>query len=349
MDNKEICLWTDKRWYTALSSQLGVGAVEKKLNQYLDQLIHQLPHDQYETISGEIQAEEQKSRQEWEESRTFSIFHVKENGREEYFQVESDTHMLRIAFAVRKYLRHEPGWQTASYAEQYSDRKPISADEFDGLLKLHTENPRRIVSVFDLDFDKQEFSTTDAKQGWKSYTMKDISTAAYHAYRSENASLKQRWERLENHLSGREITSAGHLSEREISFAEEITEINDLLDFYMETWFNVDAVFGTHVCTSENDDTLNVYANYDMAAGQVCGTLEVDMHWADGREESLEYRLNAVEKAVLLRKMDAYCQEQTGQTLKEYSARFMAEEEGQDAASAPPEQGPQTGGPSLSM
>ena len=63
-----------------------------------------------------------------------------------------------------------------------------------------------------------------------------------------------------------------------------------------------------------------------MASGQVCDELEVDLHRADGCEESVEYRLNAVEKAVLLRKMDAYCQEQTGQTLKDYSAQWMAEE-----------------------
>ena len=86
------------------------------------------------------------------------------------------------------------------------------------------------------------------------------------------------------------------------------------------------SLFGTHVCTGENDDTLNVYANYDMASGQVCDELEVDLHRADGREEPVEYRLNAVEKATLLRKMDAYCQGQTGQTLKDYSAQWMAEE-----------------------
>ena len=36
-------------------------------------------------------------------------------------------------------------------------------------------------------------------------------------------------------LEGKELTSAGHLSARDISFAEEITEIDSLLDFYMET------------------------------------------------------------------------------------------------------------------
>ena len=98
------------------------------------------------------------------------------------------------------------------------------------------------------------------------------------------------------------------------------------MNFYMETNFDVDAMFGTYVCTEENNDWLNVYANYDMETGQVCDELEVDLHRADGREESLEYRLNAAEKAILFRKMDTYCQQQTGQTLTEYSAQLMAED-----------------------
>lgn len=127
-------------------------------------------------------------------------------------------------------------------------------------------------------------------------------------------------------LAGREIASAGHLSAENISLAEEICEMDgQRLNFYLETSFNVDAVFGTHVCTAENDDTLNVYADYDMRTGQVCDMLEVDLHRADGREESLEYCLNTVEKAVLLRKMDDYCQQQTGQSLAQYSAQLLAE------------------------
>ena len=69
-----------------------------------------------------------------------------------------------------------------------------------------------------------------------------------------------------------------------------------------------------------------MYADYDMAAGEVCDELEVDLHWADGREEAVKYRLNAVEKSTLLRKMEDYCFQQTGQTLKEYSAQLLAED-----------------------
>ena len=66
--------------------------------------------------------------------------------------------------------------------------------------------------------------------------------------------------RFLDRLDGKELTSTSHLSALDISFAEEISEIDGLLNFYMESCFDADTVFGTHVCTGENDDTLNVYA-----------------------------------------------------------------------------------------
>ena len=107
--------------------------------------------------------------------------------------------------------------------------------------------------------------------------------------------------------------------------AEDISEVDGLLNFYLETSFDVDAVFGTQVCTAENGDWLNVYANYDMNSGQVCDELEIALHRGDGSETALSYHLNAAAKEVLLRKMEDYCQEQTGMGLAEYSAQIMAE------------------------
>ena len=177
-----------------------------------------------------------------------------------------------------------------------------------------------------MDFDKREVSTVGMGRSWQTWSMKDVSAAVDFAYQKNDLYPVHYRARFENHLIGRQISSAGHLSAQDILLAEEICEVDgQRLNFYLEADFDVDAVFGTHVCTGENDDTLNIYADYDMAAGQVCDELEVDLHLADGREESVEYRLNAVEKATLLRKMDDYCQQQTGQTLAEYSAQRMAE------------------------
>ena len=189
------------------------------------------------------------------------------------------------------------------------------------------ESPEKVAGVYDLNFDKREISVIETRYGWCSYDMEDILIAARYGFGQEDIALKHIWTRFLGRLDSREITSAGHLSAREIMLTDEICEMTgQRLNFCLEPSFDVDAVFGTHVCTDENDDMLNVYADYDMAAGQVCDELEVDLHRADGQVESLEYRLNAVEKAVLLRKMDAYCQQQTGQTLAEYSAQLLAED-----------------------
>lgn len=210
------------------------------------------------------------------------------------------------------------------------------------------EKDRRVTDVYDVDFDKREFSAVRSDCGWVSYRLKDISTAAWHAHRTGSYDRDRREFRFMSKLADREITSAGHLSARDISLADEICEMDgQRLNFYVEISFDVDAVFGTHVCTAENDDSLNVYVDYDMAAGQVCDMLEVDLHRADGREESLEYRLNAVEKETFLRKMDAYCQQQTGQTLKDYSTQRLAEWP-QETPSLQ-EQGEQNHGPEMAM
>ena len=325
MSSREITLWLDEHWYQALSQQLEVDKLEDKLNEYLDDQINLLPTPVYEKIIGEIREEEQQREQAIAASQRYSVFHVTENGRDEHFRLDENYELLQAARTLGKYLRQESGAGADSFSELFPKRETITPEEFDRMILLRLENTGMVTGVFDLDFDKREFSAVNTMTGWSTWAMGDVSVAAYHAFRKESLNTDGRYRILLDKLNGREITSAGHLSARNISFAEEITEINGLLNFYMNTWFDVDAVFGTHICTSDNDDVLNVYANYDMAAGQVCDTLEVDLHRADGREESVEYQLNVAEKEVLLWKMDAYCQEQTGQTLADYSAQLMTE------------------------
>ena len=50
------------------------------------------------------------------------------------------------------------------------------------------------------------------------------------------------------------------------------------------------------------------------------------MQRCNGGEESFKYRLSADEQALLLPKMNAYCQEHWNQTLEECSADYLAEQ-----------------------
>ncbi|ERI61696.1 hypothetical protein HMPREF0239_05148, partial [Clostridium sp. ATCC BAA-442] len=62
-----------------------------------------------------------------------------------------------------------------------------------------------------------------------------------------------------------ELTVGTHrLPMGEVGFAEDLSECDGLLQFYMPVTFDPDAVFGTRVATAENDDWLNVYAAYDL-------------------------------------------------------------------------------------
>ncbi|MDE7220227.1 MAG: hypothetical protein K2O45_11495 [Oscillospiraceae bacterium] len=321
MSSREIALWVDERWYQALSRQLKDETVEGRLNSYLDELIDQLPEHVRGKISNEIWVEQQKQKQEIEDSKKYSVFRVTEDGVTKHFQVEQAVDMLEAASCVRRWLRqaeHHP------FQEMLSGRENISAEIFDRMAVGCVEGDRKITGVYDVNLDAQKFSAVRPDLGWITYRLKDVSTASWHSYRTGSYDKERRQARFTEKLAGKEITSAGHLSAKNFAFADEITADGGRLNFYLENSFDVDRVLGTR--TAKGDDWLNVYASYDMAAGQVCDMLEVDLHRADGREESLEYRLNAVEKATLLRKMDAYCQQQTGQSLTDYSAQCMAED-----------------------
>lgn len=322
MNSKALEIWLDERWYKALSQQLENETVEEKLDNYLDELISQLPEHVREKISREILEEDQRREEEIRASTRYSAFRIVENGGTQYFRMDRSVGMLEIAGYVRLRLRQQS--RPRPLEEYLHGREEIPAEEFERMLTSCMEGDRQITYVYDVDLDRRELSAVRPSLGWVSYRLKDASTAVWHADRCGSYDWNVRQARFMEKLAGREIASAGHLSAENFSFADEITADDGRLNFYLENSFDVDRVFGTR--TAKRDDWLNVYANYDMASGQVCDMLEVDLHRADGREGSMEYRLNAVEKAALLQKMEDYCQQQTGQSLADYSAQRLTED-----------------------
>lgn len=321
MSSREIVLWLDERWYQALTRQLEVEKLEDKLNEYLDDLICLLPTPVHDTIMEELREEQQRQKQEQESSQKYSAFRVTENGVTEHFRVEQAVRMLDAASYVRRWLRQT---ERCPFREMLSGRENISAEEYDRMAAGRVGEDRKITGVYDVDLDAREFSAVRPDHGWITYRLKDVSTASWHSYRTGSYDRERREARFMEKLANREIHSAGHLSAEQLSFSAEIMEGGGRLNFYLDNVFDVDKVFGTRI--AGNGSALNVYANYDMADGQVCDELELVLVHADGKEESLAYSLDTVEKAVLLRKMDACCQQQTGQSLKDYSAQLMAED-----------------------
>ena len=318
-DSVDITLWIDRRWKIAIEKHLKDETLPEHLENVLDELCNQLPQREYERISHEIWQEEVAARQADEATRTYAVYHVTENGQEWYFKTTPGEELLAVAQKLRSYTTSRNGVAPDLFIKMFADGRPITEEEYNALIALRMENTGKVRGAFDINFDKQGFSAVSIMNGWKSWSMRDVSTAAYYANRSQLAPDNEKWRKLLGYLDGEEITSAGHLSARNFSFGDEIIESDGKLNFYVQAEFDVDAAFGTFVCTDENDDWLNIYANYDIGQDMVCDTLELNLCRGDGTEESWHYPLNAAEKEVLMRKMEEFCQQQTGMGLREYA------------------------------
>ena len=322
---EEIVLWLDRRWKNAIEKHLKDETLQEHLENVLDELCNQLPAHEYERISNVIQSDAAAQRAAEEAARSYAAYHVVENGQEWYFKTTPGEELLEAGKKLRSYITEESATPDL-FIKMFARGQPITAEEYNALSALRMENTGKVRGVFDLNFDKHEFSAVHIMDGWQTWAMRDVSVAAYHATRSYFAPAKEQWGKLLNHLSGKEITSAGHLSARNFSFGEEIIESDGKLNFYLQADFDVDAAFGTFVCTDQNDDWLNIYANYDVEQDRLCDTLELNLCKGDGSEESWSYPLNAAEQEVLLRKMEAFCQQQTGMSLHEYARQLRDSE-----------------------
>ena len=320
--HEEIVLWLDRRWKNAIEKHLKGETLQEHLETVLDELCNQLPQREYERISREIYAEDAANREAEEAARTYAAYHVTECGQEWYFKTSPGEELLAVGKKLRGYVTKGSGVVPDKFIGMFFGGQPITAKEFDALTALRMENTGKVRGVFDVNFDKREFSAVHIIDGWQTWAMRDVSVAVYHATRSQFASGDDKWRKLLDHLNGKEITSAGHLSAQNFSFGEEIIESDGKLNFYLQADFDVDAAFGTFVCTDQNDDWLNIYANYDIEKDRLCDTLELNLCKGDGTEENWSYHLNAAEQEVLARKMEDYCQQQTGMSLHEYAQQL---------------------------
>ena len=327
-DHVDITLWIDRRWKDAIEKHLKDETLREHLEDVLDEMCNQLPEHEYERISAELYAEDAARRAEEEAARTYAAYHVTERGQEWYFKTSLGEELLAVGKKLRGYLTKDNGVAPDKFIGMFFGGQPITVEEYNALTALRMENTGKVRGVFDVNFDKREFSAVHIMDGWRTWAMRDVSPSVYHATRSRFASADEQLSKLLELLDGKEITSAGHLSARNFSFGDEIMmEEDGKLNFYVDADFDVDAVFGTFVCTDKNDDWLNIYANYDIAEDRPCDMLELCLCKANGTEENWSYRLNAAEREVLLRKMEEYCQKQTGMSLHDYAQQFREEPE----------------------
>ena len=264
-DHVDITLWIDRRWKDAIEKHLKGETLQEHLENVLDELCNQLPEREYKRISAEIYAEDAAEREAREGARTYAAYHVTERGQEWYFKTSLGEELLAVGKKLRGYLTKGNGVAPDNFLGMFFGGPPTTVPEYNALTALRMENTGKVRGVFDVNFDKREFSAVHILHGWRTWAMRDVSPSVYLATRSRFASADEQLSKLLELLDGMEITSAGHLSARNVAFGDEIIESDGKLNFYVQAEFDVDAAVGSFVLTDKNDDLLNIYANYDIA------------------------------------------------------------------------------------
>ena len=159
--DEEIALWIDERWKAALEAQLKDESLKQHLQNVLDGMCRQLPEQEYERISREIQAEEQAELERQEEGRTYTAYRVVENGEEYLFKVTPGDTFLNVGNLLRSYLRAAEH-DGQNFADRFSARQDISPEEYQQMMAQRMENSGKVYGVYDINFDRQEFSAVDA-------------------------------------------------------------------------------------------------------------------------------------------------------------------------------------------
>lgn len=212
MNSRDITVWLDDRWYNALSSQLKKKdtTVEDELNNYLDAMIDQLPERVRERISREIWKEDQRQREAAEASRRFSALRVTQDGRTDHLLIEgaASADVLRLSLCLRAYLLRK-GNSDERFTESLRGAEDIAPEVFEEYADELRQGAARMVAALDIDLDRGEFSSLDSADGWEVYTIRDVSTAAWHATRKDHLDWDRRLEIFAGHLETRMIRCDG--------------------------------------------------------------------------------------------------------------------------------------------
>lgn len=344
MNSRDITVYLDERWCNALETRTG-KTVEALLVEQVDLLIQQLPQEQRDRITQEIQCEDADRERQFEAARRFSLTKITENGESRYLFLERGEIMFQTALRLRRYLRGE----LDDPSQFYGDAWPITQEEMERYTAEMLRGSPRVVGVYDVDLDAGEVYSLDPGKGWRGYQIRDVSTAVYFATKRESDAWIAKRSRFNQWLAEKEmprvvrpipIRADEALPTELICFEEEVSQIDHLLNFYIPVYFNPDQVFGLNVETEENSDYLNLYANYDMERGRVCDTLEVYLVRGDGSELECEYRLTPEEQETLRSKMDSYCIEQRGLSLEAAREQYRAKEQTPKGQEPPQKTGP---------
>lgn len=334
-------VWLNSHRWDALETELEKQGtnIEKYLQDYLVELYRELvPADQVSEIEEIIRQEQLREQAEREARRVFSAFRLREGGKSRYLATEFPVEFLGAAHLLRDCIRKDAG-NAAAYERKIQGVYEITPKRFDELTQARLDNTVRVAGVFELDFDKKVFSAVHLMDGWQSYWFEDVSAAAYHAFRKESASFKERLQKLADRLDGKELTDLDlcpplkalrNLQPGDLLFTEPAERTGRLLDFQVDCASDTVQmeVFGPKVRTSAPGSWLDIFVSYDAVRQDIRDRLDLTLYRKDGAwEKTFTYELAPEERELLRTELEAHCQTVYGMSLNGRFAELVRKEE----------------------
>lgn len=203
MTNREITLWIDDRLADELEKVLPGHDVQKAMEDKLAELTSLVPAQTLNAICREIDSENERIAREAEARRRFSALKVTEDGRDSFIISEDGTNQLCLSRSIRDYLSKGGD---APFVPVLHGVRESDAAEFRAAIKERMEGTGRVVGVFMVDVDAGKLSALDTSGGWHTYKFRDLSTAAYAAWRKDQQRTEKRQEIFDEKLRGKELT-----------------------------------------------------------------------------------------------------------------------------------------------
>lgn len=200
MNSQEITVWLDERWVKAIEKHH--GRIEDKVNEYLDELINSLPDREYEKISREINTERIREEEMREAAKKYTAFRITENGNTSVFTYEGECDFLDTATVLRTHLGSEKG---KTLRDRFFVDRFISEEQFNKLAEKVDSSESKVTHAYDIDLDAGRVAVAGGDNMWRSYSVKDVSTAAYRAFQKDNIDRSVRVGKFNDYLDGREV------------------------------------------------------------------------------------------------------------------------------------------------
>lgn len=126
--------------------------------------------------------------------------------------------------------------------------------------------------------------------------------------------LETVYESYKKESNGREISIVGE----DVRPLDPSFDSDNELSFVWELWMDVDSYFGTD--TRDTDDWINFYTTYHRDTDDITASWTIEGN--DYSDFMDEWELTNEEKEYLRGKMEEFCQEEEGLSLREYFDKF---------------------------